>query len=797
MRTEDFCKNWMFRKKGEGEYQTVILPHDAMIHEQRQPDSAGGSGHGYFPGGIYEYEKHFTAPREWQEKTVWIAFEGVYKNAIVKINGKEAGGRPYGYVPFQICMDEFIHYGEKNVVTVTADNSRLPNSRWYSGSGIYRPVHLLISGKKHIIYQGVRITTLEYQPARIRIETAVSEGAENAEVSVEIMDRGVCIASGTGADLELEIPDARLWCAETPYLYECRVTLQERGTMLDEVTEPFGIRKLEWSPNGFFVNGKETLLRGGCVHHDNGILGAAAYEKSEERRVRILKEMGFNAIRSAHNPTSEAMLRACDRYGMYLMDETFDMWYNRKNKYDYGCDFSEWWEADTRAMAERDYNHPSVILYSIGNEVAEPYEEKGVRAGRKMIDLLHSIDSSRPVTCGVNLMILGRAAKGNGIYQDGETNIEAGKESDKKSGKKKKENQNSSLAFNIMASFIGTGMNKGGNSKKVDAVASPFADSLDIVGYNYGSGRYPLDGTAHPDRIIFGSETFPQDIAKNWEMVKKYPYLIGDFMWTSWDYLGESGIGAWSYTGGMPFNRPYPWILGGAGVIDILGIPDVSCRYAQVVWEQLDHPVIGVKPVNHPGVRVSKSVWRGTNAIESWSWKDCQGNRAEIEVYSRTPFVELRLNGKSLGKKKCREFKAVYKTKYEPGLLEAISYDASGKKAGRTILKSAKGKLQIRAVPEEQEIRAGEIAYIPVEIVGENGAVESNADCRLAVSVTGGVLLGFGSANPCTEERYDSGSFTTYQGRALAVVRGDAKGKLTLTVKSENLPEVSAEIVVR
>lgn len=555
-----FNDGWIFCKQGESSRVPVTLPHDAMIHEARTADAPGGSGHGYFPGGVYVYEKTFTAPADWAEKTVMLEFEGVYHHSTVYINGKQVGGRAYGYVPFTVCLDGMLNYGRENTVSVTVDNSKLPNSRWYTGSGIYRPVHLLVGGRNHIEWQGVKITTLSYAPARIRVETAVSG---TGEVSVEILDGARQVAAGTGADLKLEIPQAKLWSDESPNLYTCKITLSKNGCVQDESEENFGIRKIEWSPNGLFINGKNTLLRGGCIHHDNGILGAATYDESEERRVRILKQAGFNALRSAHNPASRALLEACDKYGMYMMDETFDMWYNRKNKFDYGCDFAENWQLDTRAMVERDYNHPSVIFYSIGNEVAEPFEQKGVDTGRAQIDFIHSLDQSRPVTCGVNLMIIGRAAKGNGIYKDGEM-------SSASSGKKNKEGGNASLAFNIMASFIGTGMNKGGNSKRVDELTSPFLDSLDIAGYNYASGRYPLESKAHPNRIVFGSETFPQDIYKNWKMVEQYPYLIGDFMWTAWDYLGESGIGAWSYNGGMPFNRPYPWLLSGAGVVDTL-----------------------------------------------------------------------------------------------------------------------------------------------------------------------------------------------------------------------------------
>lgn len=264
-------------------------------------------------------------------------------------------------------------------------------------------------------------------------------------------------------------------------------------------------------------------------------------------------------------------------------------------------------------------------------------------------------------------------------------------------------------------------------------------------------------------------------------MVKKYPYLVGDFMWTGWDHLGEAGIGAWSYTGGLPFNRPYPWLLSGAGVIDILGNPDASCKYAKIVWGLERNPVIAVKPVNHPGVRPSRSVWRATNAVLSWSWNGCEGNKAEIEVYSDQVFVKLYLNGKSLGKKKLKERKAVFKAKYVSGSLIAVAYDAQGQKTGKSRLLSAEGRISVKVRPEKERAVPGEILYIPVNIEGQNGVIESNADRKLNVSVEGGELLAFGSANPCTEEQYQSGSFTTYYGRALAVVRAGDRGQVKIT----------------
>ena len=765
MQKQSFNRCWTCNGKA------VTLPHDAQITEKRGAD-VGGSGHGYFPGGVYTYEKTFTAPAEWAEKTILLEFEGVYKNATVSLNDKELCFHAYGYTRFFVELKE-LNIGGENTVTVVTDNSKLPNSRWYSGSGIYRPVWLYVGPKESIRPESVKLSTVSIDPAVVRVQSPIPVKAELA---------GVC---GEGTDFTLTIPDAKLWSAEEPHLYPVKITSAE-----DETEIMFGIRQITWSNKGFFINGRETLLRGGCVHHDSGILGAATYAESEERRVRILKENGFNAIRSSHNPASTALLEACDRLGLYVMDETFDMWYNRKNPYDYGCDWAENWEADTAAMVERDFNHPSVILYSIGNEVAEPVDQKGIDAGKAQIDLCHRLDPSRPVTCGTNLMILSRAAKGQGIYQDGEQNT--GTE-----GKKQTEDpskvKNASLMFNIMTSFIGSNMNKAGNSKKVDELSSPFLDALDIAGYNYGSGRYPLEEKAHPNRVVFGSETFPQDIWKNWEAVKKYPYVIGDFMWTSWDYLGEAGIGAWSYTGGLPFNRPYPWILAGSGVIDILGNPDGSCKYAATVWGLEKNPVIAVRPVNHPGVRPSKSSWRGTNAILSWSWGGCEGNKAEVEVFSDADSVELLLNGRSCGRKKLKECKTMFKLKYAHGTLTAVAFDAAGTETGRSALSSAKGPFTLAVRPEKSAVKPGEIVFVPVNVEDANGIVEANADREISVTVEGGELLAFGSANPCTAEEYHVGRFTSYYGRALAIIRADEPGTLKISA-SDGRESASAQI---
>jgi len=791
MERTDFNLGWKFYKEGdESGSITVDLPHDAMIHETRDPEISGGysgSAGACFPGGLYIYEKAFMVQEDWQGKFVAFEFGGIYRNSKVFINGHEAGGRPYGYSRFFVNADPFLDYGKENTIRVVADNSQQPNSRWYSGSGIYRPVHMIVASKTHIDLDGVKVSTLSYDPAKILVETRTNGG----EVHVEILDGEHVIASGTGNSLELTIENARLWSEDAPNLYRCRAALLEDGKVVDEVVESFGVRKVEWSAKGLFINGKNTLLRGGCVHHDNGVLGACAYDKAEERRVQIMKEAGYNAIRSAHNPVSQAMLEACDKFGMYMIDETWDMWYFHKSKYDYASDFEEWYLEDIKAMVDKDFNHPSVIMYSLGNEVSEPYQERGVALTQEMVKFIHELDSNRAVTAGINLMLIFLASKGKGVFKE-----EGGTAFDEKPGKKKKQKASGSLFFNMLVSVVGPVMNKMANSKKADMVTSPCLDALDIAGYNYASGRYPKEGKVNPDRVIFGSETMPHHIAENWRMVRKYPYLVGDFMWTSWDYLGETGIGAWSYDG-SGFMKNYPWLISGTGAIDILGNIDASAKYAAVVWGLEEKPYIGVRPVNHPGKKVTKAMWRGTNAIESWAWKNCEGNKAVVEVFVDADKVELFINGKSIGTKKVKAFKTLFKTKYQPGKIKAIAYDEQGQVLYESELNSASGEISIELNPEDTEVRQGELVYVNVALVDEKGVVESNDDRKLTVAVDNGKLLGFGSANPKTEERFDSGSYTTYFGRALAVVQAANAGEMAVRVSGEGLDPGEVKIPVK
>lgn len=796
----DFCEGWEYSKCGTEKRTPVTLPHDAMIHEKRSPECESGSAGAYFPGGVYEYEKMFDVPEQWKGKTVLIRFEGVYRRADVSVNGISVGRIVNGYTERIFDLSAALNYGAENGIKVVVDNSEVPNSRWYSGSGIYRPVTLFVMDQVHIVPDGIRISTVSYNPARI----AVSVKHVGGEAKVTILDGNQVVAEASGDALELEIPEAKLWDEDNPFLYTCKVILRENGESVDSGEISFGIRKLEWSPKGLMVNGQETLLRGGCVHHDNGILGACAYAEAEERKVRIMKEYGYNAIRSSHNPCSRAMLEACDRYGMYVMDESWDMWYQHKSKYDYASDFMEHYRDDLASMVQKDYNHPSVILYSIGNEISEPAKEEGMEIAREMIDTLHSLDDSRPVSVGLNLMIVANAAKGQEMYNsDGGINADAasdlGSGAEAEGGAEAAEgaqqmpdmSQMNSTMFNQMTMMIGAGMNHSADGDDADKATSPILDAVDIAGYNYASGRYPLEGAAHPDRLIFGSETFPQDIPVNWAMVEQYPYLIGDFMWTAWDYLGEAGLGAWSYTeDAMRFDKPYPWLLGGAGVIDITGHGDGGALLAKVVWGKNDGQIgIAVTPANHPGVDVIKSAWRGTNAIPSWSWKGCEGNHVTVEVYSRAAKVVLSLNGEVIGEAVPENCKASFETMYKPGNLTAVGYDENGTEVERGILQSAAGENSIHLRADCGEIINGAVVFIEVDICGENNEIESNADELLTIYAEGAEILGFGSGRGRTEESFVSNQYTSYYGRALAAVRVENAGRAKISVRGTTLEE--------
>ena len=767
MRRTDFCSGWTCRHLNDpGKGVPVRVPDDAMLREKRSGDALGGLNVGWFEGHDYLYEKAFTLTAEEARRHNVLEFEGVYRLAEVRINGTDAAFRPYGYTNFYVDCDGLFTEGA-NRVEVIARNADQPNSRWYSGAGIYRPVALWTGPEEYIHINGVRIRTLSVDP--VTVEVTVSTQGEGP-VTVEILDDRAMIAaaSGTERDFTLTLPGARPWSPSDPALYTCRVCFRE-----DEAITTFGARTLTWGRDGLQINGERVILRGACVHHDNGLLGAACDPDALERRVRLLKENGYNAVRSAHNPCSKTALDICDRLGMLVMDEYIDHWYIHKTLHDYVEYFDAWWKQDLTDMADKDYNHPCVVLYSTGNEVAETAQPKGIALTKEMTEFLHSLDDTRPVTCGINIFFNFLNAIGFGQYSDEKAAKEAERNAKAKAeGKKAKERATGSKFFNDLAGIMGADFMKiGATLHGSDVHTREAFANMDIAGYNYGEKRYQKDLKKYPDRLILGSETFCSDAYKFWELAKQEPRLIGDFVWSGIDYLGEVGIGSWEYADYAPhFDNGLGWIAAGAGRIDLTGKPLGEALYTKVAFELEQGPLIAVRPLCHTG-KHSPSAWKMTNAMPSWSWRGCEGREAHVEVYARAAKVEVLVNGQSRGVRTMgKNCVFTFHVPYENGTIEAVSYDAAGKVIGRNSLTTAGSETELRAIPEERAVRKGHLAFVRLQYTDRQGMVKPTERGIIQVSVTGGTLRALGSACPYYELSYLDTKCDTYYGEALAIV---------------------------
>jgi beta-galactosidase len=804
-----FNDDWEFRPKvssfaelgrGAAPYRRVTLPHDAMIGQERAaPDSEtlmGGGAGAYFPGGAFEYRKTFSVPEEYRGRRVFLEFEGVYRDAMVYINGDYAGQRPYGYSLFRIDADRFLRFGADNEIRVEARAHK--DSRWYTGAGIYRDTWLLTGGLVRIGPDGVRVTTPDTSAERAVVEVGTT--IENDSVAIrtprirtEIRDAaGNVVAAdespvsvlpgepGT-ARQRLYVRGPALWSPDSPALYTARVTVTEEDGEADAETVTFGIRSLRLDPDhGLRINDETVKLRGACVHHDNGVLGAATFARAEERRVQILKAAGFNAIRMSHHPMSKAMLDACDRLGVLVMDEAFDMWTSAKSDFDYSLHFPQWWERDIEAMVAKDVNHPSVILYSIGNEIPETGSPAGAAWGRKLAEKVRSLDGTRYVTNAVNGML---AVLDDLAAMRSEPRENAG--------------------INTLMADPADMMNAISSSDLVTRRTAESFSVLDVAGINYAEARYDLDRNLFPNRIIVGSETFPTRIDGNWRLVKQYGNVIGDFTWTGWDYLGEVGIGRPQFaTEGGPrpdFTAPYPWLLAGCGDIDITGHRRPASYYREIVFGLRGQPYLAVQRPEHHGLTFTGTPWAWSDSISSWTWPGSEGAPVTVEVYSDGDEVELLVNGRSLGRQPAGDnhrFRAEFETVYQPGELLAVAY-AGGAETGRHVLRSADGPVLLHAEADRRVITTdgGDLVYVSLTLTDQAGTCCAHADRPVAVEVSGpGALIGFGSAVPSTEERFDAAERRTYDGRALAVLRPTGSGKIRLTATA---PECEpAEILI-
>jgi beta-galactosidase len=789
MQKINFGNCWTYKRTDvEDTFKEVTLPHDAMLCEKRSVNNPGIHNLGYFEGHDYEYRKTFNLPEDYKDKTIIFDFEGVYHSPEIYINGRLCAAWDYGYTERSFAPDN-LKFGEEkeneNEIRVLVRNADQPNSRWYSGSGIYRPVWMYVGDKAHIEADGIRVRTISTEP----FDKSCTRGKAVIGISIKASEEGICeyailskegdiVADGTaetGKEVSVSLEDVMLWSAKSPSLYTIRVKFKND---IDETS--FGIRTLTWDrEHGMRVNGKRILLRGACIHSDNQLLGAVTDPDAEERRVRLLKKWGYNAIRSAHNPCSKYLLDACDKYGMYMMDEYVDMWYIHKNKYDYASLMEKNYREDLRSMVDKDYNHPSVIMYSTGNEVAETGQEKGIKLTKDMTQLLHSMDSTRPVSCGVNIFFNFLFSMGMGIYSDEKAEKEAA------AGKKKK--AVGSEFYNQLAGIFGdTSMKLGATLYPCDLRTRDAYANMDIAGYNYGILRYKGDLKKYPKRLILGSETFCKDAYKFYEHAKRNPGVVGDFVWAGMDYIGEAGIGSWEYEDYAPKGADDAgWLTAGSGRLDITGKVNGEAYYTRVAFDREQGPVIAVRPVYQTG-KHSPSAWKMTDAIRSWSYRGCEGNTADVEVYARAEEVELFVNGVSCGRKKGKNCVFKFRVTYKSGDIVAISYDRKGHEIGRDKLQTAGSDLVLTMKSEKESVGKGRLAYVRLTFTDSKGIWKPMEKDRIKVTVNGGELVALGNACPYNPDGYLKDETFTYYGEMLAIVRaGDCK-ELTLTAQLSN-----------
>jgi beta-galactosidase len=802
--------NWKFvlgdpggaetRSFEDASWRRVDLPHDWSIEGRPSKDNPTGSEGGYFPAGTGWYRKTFSAPPEWRGKRVTVEFDGVYRNATVYLNGHKLGNQPYGYTSFSFDVTPDLDFSGPNVLAVRVDNSAQPNSRWYSGSGIYRHVRVVVTDSVHVAHWGVLVSTTRasIEGGSLSVLTRVeNESAAPARVTVEtqILDRGgkpvghaqsaveAAPGSATEASQEIAVSKPALWSPEAPALYRAVTRLRKDGKVIDEVTTTFGIRTLAWSAEkGLLLNGKAIKLAGGCVHHDNGPLGAAAFDRAEERRVELLKAAGFNAVRTSHNPPSPAFLDACDRAGLLVLDEAFDTWKANKLKYDYGRNFDEWWQRDISAMVLRDRNHPSIVVWSIGNEIPELLVERGPAIAKRLADQVRSLDSSRPLTQAVPT-----------------------------------------------------------------STSGPFPDAvltvLDIAGYNYNLARnYADDHRRVPSRLMMTTESFPAAAFEQWQLAKDNPFILGDFVWTAMDYLGESGIGAWAYgtpqqasqaammmagmqgmadkmflamangvdlkammaqAGGnqggqspMSFLAPgYPWHAAQCGDLDLTGHRKPQSYYRDILWNGGDRVYATVRLPEPEGKKIIAVAWAVYPTLPSWTWPTQEGKELQVEVYSGVEKVRLYLNDKLIGEKatgRSEQFKAMFTVPYAPGTLKAVGIRGD-RAVAESVLTTAGNPVRLRLTADRTTLQAGgqDLSFVTVEAIDAEGRFQPNADQEVQFTITGpGAIAAVGNADGKDESPYQGDRRKLFQGRALVVVRTQGQsGAIQLTAKTAGLAE--------
>jgi beta-galactosidase len=769
--------------------QPVRLPHDAMRELPRSDQSPNGSHTGYFPSAHVVYEKEFEAPTAWADKTVVVEFEAVYRDATVSLNGDFLAQQPSGYTPFSVDLGPHLRIGSSNVLRVEARSHQ--DSRWYPGLGIHRNVWLGVADPVHIPLNGLTVTTPVVDPDLAVADIALDlrcdvRRVRSVRVRSTITDADGKFVAATTSPVTLapmktahvrlrhHVQNPRLWDIEDPHLYRVEVSVYDDSDQTIDVAEStFGIRTITVDPfHGLRLNGRTIKLRGGCVHHDNGILGAASIDRAERRKAEILKASGFNAVRSAHNPASRTFLDACDRVGLLVMDELSDVWTAGKSSYDGSLTFPEWWERDVEALVRNGRNHPSVIMYSIGNEILEIGRPGAAAWGRLLAEKVRMLDPTRPITNAVN-----------GLVSILDARVSA---------------NDDTLVFDFNAVLSGDGSGTIGASEIVTQRTEEAHAQVDVAGINYSEARYDLDAERFPERVIVGTESFPGRLDHLWRLVEKHPQVIGDFAWTAWDHLGEAGTGRAVYDDDpvrpIGMASPYPWLLSQAGTIDINGLRRPISYWRETVWGLRTEPYLAVhRPQGH-GRRLAVGRWAWDDVVSTWAWKADAGAPVVVDVYSDADEVELSLDGISLGVAAVgvevdgqqRSAIARFETEFRPGTLVAVAR-RDGEEIGRTHLHSLDGPVSLQAIVESDRIEGvpGELAYVQFVLADHAGTIAVDETVVVDVTVMGpGELVGMSGAKPDDVEAFSAASHATFEGRLLAVIRPTGAGEIRVAASS-------------
>jgi Beta-galactosidase/beta-glucuronidase len=778
-----FDADWSFKKDNlasgpekanfdASSWKKIDLPHDWSIEDlpNQIADSImgpfrkgdlGQSQNGYTVGETGWYRKEFVTEQSPSNKVVTLYFDGVYMNSNVWLNGHYLGNHPYGYTPFYYDLTPYLNpVGKTNILVVQVKNEGV-NSRWYSGSGIYRHVNLIITNKVSIVPWGVYITTPEVSStnASVKINTTVVNrltiSNEVSIVTTILSAKGAVVGnSKTTVSLTPNVPNTfeqnlsltkpQLWSVEKPQLYTAVTEIKQGDKTIDQVNTTFGVRSLSFSTvKGFLLNGNRVILKGGCVHHDNGPLGAVAIDRAEVRKIEILKQNGFNAIRTSHNPPSQVFLDACDRLGMLVLDEAFDIWNQPKSPNDYSVYFKDKWNDDLTAMILRDRNHPSVILWSVGNEIPEKAKPQGLETRKMLVKRVHELDSSRLVTEAISRTPQWEQ-KTPAIYQD-----------------------------------------------------------LDIGGYNYLIHKYESDHKKFPQRIMVGTETYANEVYENFTYAERNPYVIGDFVWTALDYIGETGLGNATYDKTKLFNHNlfWPYFNANCGVLDLVGDRKPAAFYRDVVWSRLPVAMSVHEPIPD-GMQENISWFGWPNEMQSWTWPGAEGKPLQVRVFSKASMVRLLLNGQVVGEQKMIKdsITANFTVPYQPGVLKAVNIE-NGKETATFELKTSGAPAAIKLVADRNKIKAdrNDLSYVNVEIVDTNGNLVPNAEnIEVTFTISGnGEIAGTGNGNPVDLSSFQQPVKKVFHGKGLVIVRSKGEsGEISLSATAKNLMVCSIKIKV-